>query len=287
MSNETSIAPALYDLPVNEKGNAVETAASVSLTALAISTDAVATGFKFGTNGPHSSRTMMSNDLAILLARTPPDATLADYRRVIVDENLLNKQTESTRRETFRRLRELYALDAGVPVFRVLREYWPHDPAGRPLLALLVALARDPLLRISASVILNSQPGVEVQRVSFDDALSRAMPGHFRPKIQVATARHIASTWEQSSHLSGRLHKIRVAVRPTPWAVTLALYLAYCSGERGEFLLTSQWMRLLDIAPGDTGTHVASAHRLGLLNFFRSGSVMQITFPELFKPVGR
>ena len=101
-------------------------------------------GFKFGTNGPHSSRTMMLEDLRVLLERTPPEASLVDFRRVIVDENLLNKKTESTRRETLRRLRELYSLDAGKMVFQVLRAYWPHDPAGRPLLrATSISLCHD------------------------------------------------------------------------------------------------------------------------------------------------
>ncbi len=247
------------------------------------SPDAVAAGFKFGTNGPHSSRTLMVDDLRVLLERTPPGAALDDFRRAIVDENLLNKKTESTRRETLRRLRELYALDLRVPIFEVLRAYWPYDAAGRPLLALLVALARDPLLRISVSVILDSRPGGEVPVSSFDEALSRAMPGHFSPKIQAATARHIASSWEQSGHLTGRLRKTRVAVRPTPWAVTLALFLAHLAGERGEYLLSSQWLLLLDIRPSDVGEQVAAAHRLGLVNFFRSGSVVQIAFPALLK----
>ena len=283
MENETSIAPALPGVPQIENDAAADVAAPVSVTGLTSSPDAVAAGFKFGTNGPHSSRTMMLDDLSVLLARTSPETTLADFRRVMVAENLLNKKTESTRRETLRRLRELYALDAGTLVFRILRTYWPHDPDGRPLLALLVALARDPLLRISASVILNSQPGAEVLTSHFDAALSHAMPGHFGPKIQAATARHIASTWEQSGHLSGRLHKTRSAVRPTPWTVTLALFLAYLAGERGEYLLASQWFRLLDVPPGHAVGQVAAAHRLGLLNLFRAGSVVQITFPELLK----
>lgn len=229
---------------------------------------------------------MMVDELAVLLARTSREATLTDFRRVIVGENLLNKKTESTRRETLRRLRELYALNAGTLVFRVLRTFWAHDTAGRPLLALLVALARDPLLRISASVILNSRPGVEVHTSLFDDALSRAMPGHFSLKIQGATARHIASTWEQSGHLCGRLRKTRASVRPTPWSVTLAVLLAHLAGERGEYLLSSQWLLLLDVPPGDAVAQVAAAHRLGLLNFFRSGSMVQITFPELLKTAG-
>jgi hypothetical protein len=229
---------------------------------------------------------MMLEDLIVLLERTPPDASLDDFRRVILDENLLNKKTESTRRETLRRLRELYTLDMGKLVFRVLRDYWPHDPAGRPLLALLAALARDPLLRISSTVVFNSRPGSGVPVSLFDDALSRAIPGNFGPKIQTATARHIASSWEQSGHLSGRAPKTRSAVRPTPWAVAFALFLAYLAGERGEYLMSSQWLLAIDVQPSEAGEHIAAAHRRGLLNFFRSGSVVQITFPAWLKASG-
>ena len=38
-------------------------------------------------------------DLRVLLERTPPGATLADFRRVILDENLLNKKAGCTRRD--------------------------------------------------------------------------------------------------------------------------------------------------------------------------------------------
>ncbi len=286
ITDETTLEPAadaLRTAIANGHGGGKVAGSGLEATA---SPGAVAAGFKFGTNGPHSSRTMMIEDLRGLLERTPPEASLADFRRVIVDENLLNKKTESTRRETLRRLRELYALDVETMVFRVLQTYWRQDPAGRPLLALLVALARDPLLRISAAVILNSRPGSEIPVSLFDDALARAMPGHFGPKIQAATARHIASSWEQSGHLTGRLRKTRLAVRPTPWAVTLALFLGYLAGERGEYLVSSQWLLLLDVRPGEAGEHISAAHRLGLLNFFRSGSVVQITFPAWLKATG-
>jgi hypothetical protein len=38
-------------------------------------------GFRFGLNGPHAARTMMLDDLRLLLAHTPPQATRADYAR--------------------------------------------------------------------------------------------------------------------------------------------------------------------------------------------------------------
>ena len=69
-------------------------------------------------------------------------------------------------------------------------------------------------------------------------------------------------------------------------ARTPRIFLAYLSGERGEYLLSSDWLRVLDVPAGEASGQVGAAHRLGLLNFFRSGSVVQITFPELLKPAG-
>ena len=36
-------------------------------------------GFRFGISGPHAARTMMLDDLRLLLAHTPLHATRADY----------------------------------------------------------------------------------------------------------------------------------------------------------------------------------------------------------------
>ena len=41
-------------------------------------------GFRFGINGPHAARTMMLDDLRLLLAHTPPQATRADYVSAVV-----------------------------------------------------------------------------------------------------------------------------------------------------------------------------------------------------------
>jgi hypothetical protein len=50
-------------------------------------------GFRFGMNGPHAARTMMLDDLRLLLAHTLPQATRADYASAIIDGNVLGKPT--------------------------------------------------------------------------------------------------------------------------------------------------------------------------------------------------
>ena len=78
---------------------------------------ALSLGFSNDPAGTHGSRTIMLNELRQLLVATPRDATYDDYRRAIVDDNVLGKRTMATRKESFRRLRELYALLPEVPLF--------------------------------------------------------------------------------------------------------------------------------------------------------------------------
>src|ERR1035438_7903351 len=75
-------------------------------------------GLKFSPGGSHISRTMMLQELCALLANVPKDSGPADYREAILQQNVLGKTTDSTRRESLRRLRELYALDEATPIFR-------------------------------------------------------------------------------------------------------------------------------------------------------------------------
>ena len=107
---------------------------------------AIAVGFRFGHIGTHTSRTIMLNELATTLQSVPVGSTQEGYADAIIQDNCLSKPTASTRRLSFQRLRELYALDPPVPIFRILRRLWDVDTQGRPLLALLVSLARDPIL---------------------------------------------------------------------------------------------------------------------------------------------
>ena len=107
--------------------------------------------------GPSTSQTIMVSSLQRLLAELPPDAPPASYRIAVMEENVLGKQTVSGREWAFRQLRRFYALNPQSLLFRALRDLWEHGKAGQPLLALLCALARDPVLRASAAVIVSNR----------------------------------------------------------------------------------------------------------------------------------
>jgi hypothetical protein len=224
---------------------------------------------------------MAFDELERLLGAVPADADYERYSHCVVDENLLLKATLANRKGTLRRLRELYTLDKSVPLFRVFRRLWDLDPQSRPLLSLLVAYARDPLLRATATVVLQTPVGAELIRQEVFRAISNFSDGGMSESTIDKVARNTSSTWAQSGHLSGRVRKLRIRVVPTPTAMTLAMLLAYASGLRGKSLLANAFAQLLDADPETARSRAVDARRLGLLDLRESGDVFDVRFTSL------
>lgn len=238
-------------------------------------------GFRFGDKGTHTSRTIMLNELRALLANCRPDATRGDYLAAIHEENCLGKRTTATRKLSSQRLSELYALDSDVPLFRIMRRCWYADRDGQPILALLLALARDPLLQVTAAPVLRMRPGEELARQQMTDALNRAVGNRLNESTLDKVARNAASSWTQSGHLKGRGRKVRQTVTPTATTTAFALLLGHLAGKRGVALFESQWAQVLDAPASELMNHAMDARRLGLLDMSQSGGVTDVIFSRL------
>ena len=234
-------------------------------------------GFKF-TGGAHISKTMMLNEITKLLSNNPSDAMIELYHKAIVSDNILLKPTQSTRQETYSRLRTLYGLDSKIPIFSIYRELVLIDPHSISLLSLLVSWARDPLLRASTSAVYQACIGEQVKNESVQRAISNVFPDKFSPSSLGTTSRNTASTWTQSGHLSGRVKKVRTRVIPTTKSFTMALLLGYVCGYRGEHLFTSPFSKLLDLNVIDAQSLATQAHRENLITFKNIGSIIEVSF---------
>lgn len=240
-----------------------------------------AIGFRNGKTSVHTSRTMMLEELALVLERVEPAAKPEAYYTAIVADNALGKPTQTTRERTAKRLSELYSLDSRCTVFRLLRHFWSVDAAGRPMLAFLAAAARDPLLRETTPFIQSFPQGETVAPERIAGHLNERFPGRFQASTALATAQRLASTWTQAGFLRGKATKKRTRPVVTPVVTAFALVLGFLRGWRGKLLLDSTFSRLLDRSPAELTELAVEASKQGWLRYKSSGAVVEITFPGL------
>jgi hypothetical protein len=241
-------------------------------------------GFRFGLNGPHAARTMMLDDLRLLLAHTPASASRAEYAEAIVDANVLGKATKKARELALRHLSVLYGLDASNPIFRALRRLWPLDTSAQPVLALAVALARDPLLRASERYVLDMPTGTSVPREDVEAFLATTFPERFSAASLKSFAQNVAGTWTAAGYLYGHRRKTRAQAPVRPEVAALCLFLGFLEGRTGQRLLSSNWMRLLGGSPDELEALTKSASHRGLLVFMSAGGVKEVRFPDYLTP---
>ena len=249
-----------------------------------ITEDALRYGFTITPVGTHTSKTMMLAELTRLLAASPPETGYAEMRRLVVDANVTLKATAVTRRDTFNRLAQLYALRLEKIVFRALRDLWDLNVEERPALAILCALARDPLLRATAPIVLDAEEGAAVTPQMLEAAVESAYPGRYSPAVRASTGRNTISSWAQSGHLVGHRTKTRVRLQPGPAATAYALLLGYLCGDRGVALLGTFWAGVLDTTPTVLDGLAFAAHQRGWLDYRRLGDVAEIDFRFLLRP---
>ncbi len=237
-------------------------------------------GFRDGAKGTHSSRTLMLGELELLLSEARPEMSIADYRKLVVDENVLGKPTYTTREHTVRKLKALYGLEPEIPIFRTLVRLWPLDHDSHPLLALLAGYARDPLLRLLASPVLDAPVGSVVSAPALIAEAERVVPGRFSETNLRAIASRVLSTFLQSGHLDGRSEKRRVRVSATTVAASYAFFLAYLEGFRAQRIFTSVWPALLDLRDDRLPEVAFDAARRGLMDYRQVGNVIELRFPN-------
>jgi len=246
----------------------------------------IAQGFRFGHRGAHSSRTIMVTELTALLAHSPERADRAAFKTAVIDDNLLGKHTVSTRIETFERLSALYLLDPSKAMFTGLRWFWKQGAESRPVLALLTAVARDPLLRATVPSVLAMPLDATYDKGAVAASVRAIDPDHFKPAILNKIAVNAGASWTQAGFLSGRLVKRRVRPTLTPAAVAYALYLGHLEGRSGDRLLDSLWTGLLDHPRNQIEVVAQDAAARQLMDYRRAGSVRDISFHHLQKEQG-
>lgn len=220
----------------------------------------------------------MSAELARLMEA---ETGTSCVERVVVEDNVLEKATMSGRLLTLQRLRELYGLDRGIPLFRIFSELWRREPRALPQLAILAALARDPLLRVTARPILALPKGSELARDEIRHALLSAVGARLSPATLDKVVRNVGSSWSQSGHLEGRTFKKRQRITATPAALAFALWLAQAAGFFGDEILSNGWVATLDLDPEGVRALLERVRAAGLVDVRQLGPRLEIDASRL------
>jgi len=228
----------------------------------------------------------MLAELSTLLAATSAVATKDDYKRAIIDDNLLLKPSASTQSKTYSYLRDRFALDPAVPIFKLLRLLWDRDRDGQPLMALLVGVFRDPVLRSSMELVVDRAPDQTISSGEFSHGVALSFPDRLTEKTLKAAGERVTASYKQSGHLGRKNPSTRQRVTATPGSVTMALLIAHLDGAQGMALFETPWVRLLDSSPEKILAEARTASNRGWLEIRHAGNVLEITFRTLLDAIG-
>lgn len=226
-------------------------------------------------------------DLTMLLDLLPGSSPEAEYEAAVVDRNELGLATENGREWRYATLRRLYLFNPDAVLFRSMRELWAVDVEGRPLLAVLMAMTQDTVLRATAAVITESRPGDELTADDLADAVVDLYPDAYAASTLKTVKGNAARSWEQSGHLGPKSKGVRPRTRATatPGALTFAFLLGHLQDHRGEALFDTVWARVLDQPTSRLDDLAFAAAQQGMLDYRHGGGVIEVGFSHLLRPI--
>jgi hypothetical protein len=229
---------------------------------------------------------MMLPELRSLLASVPGTVAIDEYRRAAIDDNALGKASAANRRRTFDFLRQLYGLRGDVPLFGALRELWPADPSAQPMMAVLCACARDPLLRATADLVLGLDEGATVDAETLAREVERSFPSRYSRGVLHHIGQNTGASWTQAGLLVGSRIKRRTRATTSYPALAYALFLGHLQGLAGMALYDTLWSRILDMPYGSLQALAQNAARNGWIDLKAAGGMTEITFSHLEELTG-
>jgi hypothetical protein len=235
-------------------------------------------GFSDASAGAHSARSMMFLEMRTLVHALPVATTKPEVSKAIVEENVLEKPTQSSRVKSLHHLNELYGLDPSKALFRVLWQLGHQDSESLPQLCLICAYARDPQLRHSFELIRLLRPGETLERASMEQHLERGSA------TKKSMAQNVSTTWTFGGLLTGTKNKTRQAPEPRPESAAYAMFVGYLKGLRGEQLLDSTFGSLVASNRSQLLTALRLASAKGLLSLKSAAGIVEFDFTGRLTP---
>lgn len=228
----------------------------------------------------HTARTLMFEELNKVM-----DFSMEkDNYQESMANNVFGKKSEDGIKKTTNFLTQLYSFDNNLSSFKALKYFWLHtNELEKPILALLFAIQRDYLLIESISVVTETTLLEKVEIEKMEANIEKYHPNRFTKNTLRSVAQNIASSWKQAGFITGKVKNIRTQPEVSYNCVAFAFIMAYLNGLRGDFIISSKWVKALCLNENQLRELAIEASKRGLVNYQFSGNVTSITCNELFK----
>lgn len=205
----------------------------------------------------------------------------------VMESNVFNKRTESSRKKTIRYLTQLYSFDKNDIRFKALEDYWQRtNEEDKALLTFLYAVSKDYLLKESVSLVKAVPFNEKAHIEGFEDNIKHHHPNRFSPKTLRSVAQNIASSWKQAGYIEGKVKNLRVKRYPSYLMVSFALLMAYIDGARGEYMTDHPSVKALDVSKEELHQLIKAAADRDLVRYNKSGTTMVISFENYLNRLG-
>lgn len=228
----------------------------------------------------HTSRTIMFKELSNLISQK------VFTENQIQAQNTVYKATSSNLKKTIGFLSKLYDFKEQNTHWKVFIYLWNKaDDNERRIITLLYALKKDDLLLLSAPLVLKANIGNTYNSKSFHKLFEDNFKNKYTIESIEASSRRLLSSWSQAGYFRGKYKKIRIPVNPGFIAVTFALFLGYDEGKRGEDLLKTKWINLLELSENKLRGLLSEAAIRDLIDYNYAGGVTAIRFEKLLMEI--
>jgi hypothetical protein len=137
------------------------------------------------------------------------------------------------------------------------------------------------VFRTCCSFIFELPRGQWIAREQTERFIGKISADRFSKSTLKSVAQNVNSTFTQSGHLKGKVKKHRTTATATPGAAAYALLLGYLSGQRGQGLFETDFVKLLDCSMDEAMDLAGQASQRGWITFKRIGNIIEVLFPQL------
>ena len=223
---------------------------------------------------------MMFAELSKVMDHAIQDDTYLDS----LHQNISNKKTKTNQDKTTAYLKQLYSFDLAYLPFKLFKYFWQiSSEKDKPLISFLYAIGHDFLLAESYPVIASTKIGEKVTIEKLIANIEESHPDRYSENTCRSIAQNIASTWKQAGFIEGKVKNIRIEPDISYQVVAFSFLMAYCDGARGDFILTSKWVKAINVGDAKLRELAVEAAKRDFLQYQFAGNVTAISFNKLFK----